>query len=294
MTINQFLKKGTAPHRPPVKETELIIAHILGKSREFVLSHPEYELSDKQLFSVKQLWQKLSDGMPLAYVLRKKEFYGLDFFVDQRVLIPRPETELMIELGYQILLHNDKKPWSILDIGTGSGCIAVALAHLTKQNSRLKKIKLLASDISPAALTVARKNAKKHLLSSSIKFYQSDLLSSYLENPYLLNTPDILIMANLPYLSKEIYHTAPPSVTAFEPKQALLSGEEGLDHYEKLLQQIKKFKNINPQLSFHLLLEISPEQKKLLSEKKQLTGNNTNWIFHQDLAGKWRIAEISL
>ncbi|MDP1709975.1 MAG: peptide chain release factor N(5)-glutamine methyltransferase, partial [Candidatus Komeilibacteria bacterium] len=237
-------------------EIELLLGHVTKKSKEFVLAHPEHRLTAAQVKKFTGLRRRRELGEPLAYLLGRQEFFGLDFYVDRRVLIPRPETELLVEevlnaakeltIVKSAIDTTNKaatkmaantattaaaadRPLKILDIGTGSGCIAIAL----KKN--LAPAEIMATDISADALTVARKNAQKNKV--KISFIQSDLLAAFLLNKKNRRLADFdIITANLPYLAIVEKH---PSIR-FEPRTALYGGREGLFFYKKLFQQISR------------------------------------------------------
>jgi release factor glutamine methyltransferase len=255
-------KKIKSPHL----EAELLLSKTLNKPREFILVHPEHELTTEQTKLYNQFIKKRINGWPIAYLVGDKEFYGLTFFVNNNVLIPRPETELIINEVFKIEKQNN----SIIDIGTGSGCIVITLAVLLKN----KKINFFASDISEKALYLAQKNAKRYNVNNQIKFNKSDLLDIYIKRKYKFN--NLIIIANLPYLTKDQIKNA-DSIKK-EPKLALDGGKDGLDYYRKLLQQVKEliYKNL------YLLMEIDPSQKKKISSliKKELP--NLNLIIKKD------------
>jgi len=268
----------------PYSEITLILAHILKKSREFVLAHPEIRLNKRQKTEFDELAKRRMSHEPMAYILGNKEFYGLDFRVTKDTLIPRPETELMVEN----IINLKPKSSVIVDLGTGSGNIIISLAKNIKEKNNY-----IAVDTSPKSLSVAKRNAEKNNVSSKIKFIRSDLL----KNKKLLNelkNKNLIIAANLPYLSEKIYNSTAPDVKNFEPKSALLSGKDGLDHYRKLFQQIKIILDSRSLSTVRCFLEISPEQKTAINGeiKKYLPDSKAK--FHKDLSGRWRMAEIEL
>lgn len=262
-------------------DLELIIAHEIGKAREFVLAHPEYNLTKKQELKTKNLLMRRKRGEPLAYILGQKEFYGLNFRVNKAVLVPRPETEMLVEevLGLQLKNH------TIIDIGTGSGNIIISIAKNIKEKNNFYAV-----DTSLKALTVARQNSKAHGTGKKIKFLKGDLLKPLLNK---ISGNSSIIIANLPYLSSKIYNSTSRDIKNFEPKSALLSGTDGLNHYRKLLQQIKKL-TTNYKLKTTNFLEISPEQKPALQNLVKSVLPNAKLKFIRDLAGKWRVCKISL
>jgi len=279
-------------------DLELISAHIIKKSREFVLAHPEYEIPKLKIVNCKLKIARRMNNEPLAYILGHKEFYRLDFKVNKHTLIPRPETELLVELAMQEV-KSMKKVASVVDVGTGSGNIIISLA----KNLQNKKIKYFGVDISKKALQVAKYNAKKNKVNKKINFLHGDLLN----NKKLFNKKtkkqfnNLTIIANLPYLSKKNYGETLPNVKNYEPKSALYSSKNGLWHYEKLLQQIKNLHaSYSPALPagrlFHTscFLEFSPEQKNNLKVLIKKILPSAQIEFKKDLAKKWRVCTIKL
>lgn len=285
-------------------EIQLLCAHAMGKTREFVIAHPEYVLSKSQISNLKSKLNRRFKGEPMAYILGNKEFYGLDFIVNKHTLVPRPETELLVEKVISNLKFrnriNTKFPIYIIDVGTGSGNIITSLAHSLFKNPNyqlpITNYQFFAIDISKEALIVAKKNARVHGVNKKIKFLHGDLLFPVLEKKYYSLYTDhcsLIITANLPYLSKEIYASTPRDVKNFEPKSALYSPSAGLSHYKKLFFQIKH-SLIIVHCSLIIFLEISPEQKKLLPPIIKKIFPQTKIKFYKDLAGKWRICEIKI
>jgi len=286
-------------------DLELLIAHELKKSREFILTYPETELTKKQETSTKQLITRRLSHEPLAYILGQKEFYGLEFKVAKDTLIPRPETELLVEQALQKIQDTryKKQRMSVIDIGTGSGNIIISIAKALESKNLLHAscCMLYGIDISEKALAIAKHNAKKYNL-TKIKFIKSDLLEYFLKNNEATKQfSNLIILANLPYLSKEIYSATAPDVKNFEPKSALYSPRAGLAHYKKLLKQIQALKNscYMPacpvgRLHASCFMEISPEQKKDLTFLIKKILPSAKIEFKKDLAGKWRVCIISL
>lgn len=287
-TIQTILEK----YRPLLAslDVELLLAHELKKSREFVLAHPEIELTKKQETNYKQLIARRLKHEPLAYILGHKEFYGLNFLVTRDTLIPRPETEMLVEKTLQVITKIKTGHINIIDVGTGSGNIIISVA----KNSRKRKINYFGVDISKKALQVAKHNAKKNNL-VKIKFLQGNLLDPLIGNWKLgIGNSKTIVLANLPYLSKEIYSATLPTVKNFEPKSALISGADGLSHYKRLLKQLQTLKKIYCMLHITCFVEISPEQKPALKLLAVAYLPGARIDFQKDLAGKWRICEINL
>lgn len=204
-------------------DAEILLSHALNKQKSFLYTYPEKKLTPSQFVRFDKYVSRRAENEPAAYITRHKEFYGLDFKINKYTLIPRPETEHLVEK----ILKN-KKIKTIADIGTGSGCIAIALA---KNNPGLK---IYATDISAKALAVAKKNTKLHKI-KNITFKKGNLLEP------LKNTKLDALAANLPYLSEKTYKKNYEQLK-YEPKNALLAGKDGLDCYKKLFSQINKLK----------------------------------------------------
>jgi len=207
-------------------DVQVLLAHILGKSRTWILAHPEYPLTAKQEIDFLQVLARLEAGEPLPYLLGHWEFFGLDFTVNPAVLIPRPETELLVEHALDWLTKHPKRR-KALEVGTGSGCIAVALA------SRVPDLHLLAVDISMPALRVARENLSRHQLGERITLAQTDLLGGIRPNP---QDRFDLVAANLPYIPDTALALLP--ALRYEPRIALSGGAGGTALVERLLKDI--------------------------------------------------------
>jgi release factor glutamine methyltransferase len=207
----------------PRLDAEVLLAHVLGQDRAWLYAHPEYSLDPNQLGDYQALIARRAEREPVAYLTGHKEFFGLDFVVTPGVLIPRPETERLVEIALQMLeAGSSSETPAIVDVGTGSGAIAVALA------THAPATRVVAADISAAALVVARRNAIRHGVAGRVDFLQSDLLAS-------LKGPFHLIVANLPYLSRADLAAAPPEVARWEPRLALEAGPDGLADIRRLL-----------------------------------------------------------
>lgn len=291
----------------PPYELELILAHILQKSREYVLAHPEIKLNKIQNIKYKKLVSRRKKHEPMAYILGKKEFYGLNFKVTKDTLIPRPETEMLVELTAHNIKHetpNKNAKTIIIDVGTGSGNIIISLAKELEKNKGLQATgyMLYGLDSSLQAIRIARQNAKRHKMDKTIKFIKSDLLKYFLDNNETMKQcGNAIIVANLPYVSQKIYSSVSPDIKNYEPKSALLSGKDGLDHYRKLLDQIKKLKESYSMLPacrqaryVTCYMEFSPEQRTKLQKiiKENLPSSKVE--FQKDLARKWRVAIIKV
>lgn len=213
-----------------------LLAHAVGKSREFILAHPEYRVGLRSLIMWRRLKRRSLRGVPAAYLTGEKEFYGLVFRVNRHTLIPRPETELVVD---EII---KRSPSSLLDMGTGSGCIAVAAAH------HLPSCRVTAVDISRRALSVAARNSMR-LRGKSITFIRSDYFSTLPSGRYEI------IASNPPYVREGDVERLSPEVAAYEPSAALYGGKDGLYAYRRILGNARDY--LTP--AGVLVLEISPE-----------------------------------
>jgi release factor glutamine methyltransferase len=268
-----------------------------GKSREEIISHPEMELSASWMENFEKFVDRRANHEPFSHISGEKEFMGLPFIVTPDTLIPRPETEQIVEESIKIIKDIADKKMLIADIGTGSGCIAISVTTLLQKNNLLHPaISVVACDFSHLALTVCKQNIQKHLLTGKISTFEGDLLAPITENNLLESKQVLIIVANLPYLSEEIYLSSPKTVRKFEPKSALFSKEAGLSHYKKMLEQLLKIKKNNPALRIFAFLEISPEQKESLAVfvNELFSKENTKLEFFLDLSGKWRLVKIEI
>lgn len=263
-------------------DEQVLLAHILGITRSQLVTRLDAALSPIQFDSAQQAFSRLIAGEPLPYILGHWEFFGLDFDVTKDVLIPRPETELLVEKAIQFLKkHPEKK--SIADIGTGSGAIAISIAK------NIPKIKILATDILANALIVARRNAVKHRVENQIEFAACDLLPKPQvkgQKSDLQPANFNLVCANLPYIPTKTLHSL--EIFGKEPTLALDGGNDGLDLYRKLFSIIPKW--LAP--GGVLYLEIEATQGKSAVSLAQNHFANAEINLHQDLAGKDRLVEI--
>lgn len=217
----EFAIRQLSSSETPILESLVLLALVLDKSKEWVISHSSDELSDPQKEQLDQLLERLLKGEPLAYLSGKKAFYGMDFFVTKDVLIPRPETELLVEEAIQWLSDHPSKR-NVADVGTGSGIIAVTLADA------ITDVKITAIDVSPSALQIAQKNCETYYHQDQITFIQNDLLDGVTQK-------FDLIVANLPYIPSAILMDLPD--LRYEPQNALDGGEDGIKFIAPLLRQ---------------------------------------------------------
>ncbi len=207
-------------------DAQVLLAHLLGQSRSWVMAHPEHLLSATDEEALQSALERLTNGEPLPYILGHWEFYGLDFYVTPEVLIPRPETELLVERALD-WLRNHPQRRRVADIGTGSGCIAVSLAI------NQPELLVVALDISWGALRVALQNVSRYQLNQRVILLQSDLVEPI--HPASHEDRFDLICANLPYIPEQTLSYLPR--LRYEPYIALSGGVGGTELIEKLVQR---------------------------------------------------------
>lgn len=277
MNLHQLTRR-LAPHtETPGLDARVLFSHILGRPKTWLLAHPEAQPNPEQAVALETAARRIENGEPLPYILGHWEFYGLDFYVSPDVLIPRPETELLIDLALaQAATCTTLEPGlRLIDIGTGSGIIPVTLA------TRLPNAEIHATDISPAALAIARKNAEKHGVAQRITFHQADLLPDHLQ----YSTFNILT-ANLPYIPSETLRELP--IYGREPSLALDGGPDGLDIIRRLLGQSKRY--LAP--GGTLLLEIEYRQGTQVTALARENFPDADIHIHKDLAGHDRVLAV--
>ena len=254
-------------------EGEILLRHVLGMNRSQLYSNLDTYLSPEKEKSLYELLDRRHQGEPSAYITGHREFYGLDFQVDRNVLIPRPESELLVELA--IRLVRSQAIFSIADIGTGCGAIAISLAV------NLPQVTVYATDISPTALEVARLNCLRYGVADRVVLLQGDLLEP-------LTGPTDMIVANLPYVREADLPRSGP--LGFEPALALDGGKDGLDKIKSLCCQAGgKLKK-----GGCLLLEIGEGQAKAVSAILREVFPAATIEVHQDLAGLERVVSLYL
>lgn len=209
----------------PRLDAELLLAHCLQRDRAYLLAHPEQTLSSQQQTEFARLLARRVAREPLAYITGRRWFYGLKFVVGPAVLIPRPETEMLVEAALEWLGQRPQVGVSMIDVGTGSGTIAIAVAAHSAGD-----VHIYASDQSADALEIAQDNAHTLVPDKSIHFLHGDLLAA-------LPQPIDMIVANLPYVAEEQRSGLMPEVRDYEPALALFGGADGLREIERLLAQ---------------------------------------------------------
>jgi len=236
-------------------EAELLLGHVLGMSRTGLYTEPERGLTSVEMERLHDLVRRRLDGEPAAYILGHCEFYGIDFYVDSRTLIPRPETELLVEEAIELArrVSRQGKQTTIADIGTGCGAIAISLAL------GLPRAKIYATDISPSALKVAETNCRRHGIRDRVELLQGNLLEP------LPQAVDVLV-ANLPYVKDCEFRDLSPEIRDYEPAIAWAGGKDGLDKIREMLEQMRAKRRAYPgEGPAYLLLEIGQGQGEMVT-----------------------------
>jgi release factor glutamine methyltransferase len=261
-------------------DASVLLAHILDKPRTWILAHSHPTLTPQQQEHLKESLDRLESGEPLPYVLGHWEFFGMEFDITPDILIPRPETEMIVEKAIAWLQESPMRR-TVADIGTGSGVIAVSIAI------NIPDVNIIATDISPKVLEVARNNAHKFNVEHRIEFVQSDLLPA---RPDSFSTEQHLdlICANLPYIPTEKLRTL--HIYGREPTLALDGGADGLDLFRKLMKLAPDW------LAPHglILLEIEATLGIQALNLARDLFSEAEIQLHQDLTGRDRLLEIAL
>ncbi len=272
--VREALSHGAArlqaSSRESSRDAALLLCRSLGKDRAWLIAHPEERLSVAQAWQYEQMLERRARFEPMQYILGEQEFYGLRLTVTPAVLIPRPETEHLVEAILARLPHD--RAIRIADVGTGSGAIAITLAH------SLPLACIDALDLSPSALHIAQRNAEAHGVADRIRLVDSDLLTAVSGERY------DCIASNPPYVSSA--EQLEPQVALWEPHTALFAGEDGLAIYRRLLPQAVE--QIKP--GGLLALELGAVQREALTALFRLDSRWSEPDFVQDLQGLDRVA----
>lgn len=258
----------------PRLDAEVLLAHCLSSERIRLYVDYAKPLSQTELAQFRQMVRRRLAHEPVAHITGQREFWSLSFAVDQHVLIPRPETELLVEQALTLLKPRLESAPRVIDVGCGSGAIAVALCH------ELPNLDLIASDLSPAALRVAQVNTRRHAVTPSL------LIADLLE-PFGRATFDV-VLANLPYIAASDLEQLQPEVARHEPKLALDGGDDGLDCFRRLIPQAARC--LRPDGA--ILLEIGVGQGASVKGLLQQHGFDQVTIV-PDLAGLERVVRAS-
>ena len=272
-TTTYFEKQGIESPRLTI---ELLLAHLLKKKRLDLYLEFERELDEATLAKLREMVKRRAAGEPLQYITGETEFCGLKLMVDKRVLIPRPETELLVETVVRRLKVTDSsesRPYRIVDVGTGSGCITIALAK------KLPNAEIAALDVSQDALEVARGNAALHQIEKKVRFLESDLLDA-LPDSFAADA----IVSNPPYIADGELAKLPKEVRDFEPVRALAAGEDGLKVIRRLVMNARRV--LSP--SGFMALELGAGQRQAVEELFGQQGYEVAEV-EKDLQGHERV-----
>jgi release factor glutamine methyltransferase len=251
-TEQHFQQKGL---ESPRLETQLLLSHALGCKKTALYTRWDEIVDEERRGRFRDLIKRRLDGAPIQHLIGYREFFLLDFEVTPDVLIPRPETELLVT---EALNRLKTLPMArVLDVGTGSGCIAISIAH------RIKPAQVTATEISAPAIAVAKRNAKRHGVADRVRFVEGDLLA-----PFSSADRFDVIVANPPYVSDVEFEKLPPHVRDFEPRLALKAGPEGFDVYDRLIPAAVK--HLEPDGC--LLLEIGFAQEEGVRQRMANAG----------------------
>lgn len=271
MTIDELISsaKNELEGEEGVLAAEVLLAHVLNTDRASLFLDGRKEVDDEKVGRFAGLVSRHRMGEPVAYLIGSKEFFGLDFFVDKNVLIPRPETEMLVERVLELVNDHagDEGILSVLDVGTGCGNIAVSLAV------NCRDLHVTAVDVSAGALEVAKKNAVVHGVSAQVDFLGSDLLEN-------VSGDFDVIVANLPYIGVDKFNFVSREALDYEPHTALFGGYDGLWLYEKLFVQIKE-KKMHPGL---ILGEFGFAQGDAIRKLLSANFGENGWRIEKDLA----------
>lgn len=291
-TILRILKKTEEKFKSegiqnPRLDAEALLSKVLGLNRVGLYTEYERILTEEEIDSFLKMVERRLRREPLQYILGSTEFYGLEFLVTPDVLIPRPETELLVEEAIKLLTVNGSR-FTILDLCTGSGCIAIAIAKNLRLISgrSLMGSKIYAIDISAKALNVARENARRHKVEDRINFIQGDLFGPFMVQDSWFN----LIVSNPPYIpSHEIDHLQ-PEVSSYEPRKSLDGGPDGLRYIEKIIEEAPTYLSSGGSL----LLEIGHDQRDRLLKMMEEKGVYQRPEFIKDHAGIDRVVKVRI
>jgi release factor glutamine methyltransferase len=293
-TVEELLRAATERLRSAGSESarldaQLLLGHAIGADRTVIAAHPDAPVGEGAAQRFEADLARRERGEPVAYIRGFKEFYGLAFAADPRALIPRPETERLVELAEAEVMRRltatprgtDASPLRVVDVGTGGGTVAVALAVALRNRRIGPEVELFATEDSPDALQLARENAVGHSVGDRILFLEADLL------PPVIAAPWDVVLANLPYVASAAVDTL-PIAASFEPRRALDGGADGLSAIGRLLERLPEA--VAP--GGVALLEIGSDQETAMraASAERLPG----WTFHveHDLAGHPRVARL--
>ena len=268
-----FARAGSSS---PALDAEMLLMQVLGASRTDLHVHAHREISPEEQNAFNALAERRLGGEPVAYLIGRREFWSIDLEVDSAVLVPRPETEVLVEEVLRVASDAEPGALWIADVGTGSGAVALALA------CTLKRARIVATDISRKALAVASRNARRLRLQDRVTFLAGDLLAP-------LKGGFDCIVSNPPYLSEREFSSLMRDVREFEPRNALVAGREGTEIHRRLIETAPGYLRQGGRL----FLEIGPDQKMQIEDCFLKEGRYKDIRFRRDYGGLWRVASAA-
>ncbi len=256
--------------RADPREDELLRSIALGRDRTWILAHPEVSLTRRQTACLRQLRRRRASGVPIAYLRGDQDFYGRPFAVGRGVLVPRPETEHLVDAALAVLPTGSSA--LVADIGTGSGCIAITLALARP------RLNIVATDQSATALRYARRNARRHRVGRQCRFFRGHFVAPILHRGL---EPE-LIVANLPYATPQEYIPV-----RSEPRAAIVGGRDGLATYRRFFRQVAATGWSAP-----MILEVDPRRWRRVRSVAAIEFPGMRWSISNDLAGRPRILTV--
>lgn len=280
---------GEGEYNNPLLESRLLFCHVINVDKIYTYTHKDEVIDSYSVDKFLKLIEKRKSGYPIQYILGKQEFMGLDFYVKEGVLIPRPDTEILVEYIIDLIkskYFKNKDIIKMVDIGTGSGAIALSLAYY------LKNVHVYSVDISEIALQVAAENAKRLGLESKVTFLKGDLFEP-LDKLGLCHSIDIIV-SNPPYIPTKDISELQKEVAEYEPRLALDGGEDGLDFYRRIARECHKYLSEDGILAVEIGYDQGQAVKKLLEDAQNqvpyFSRSNKNRILClKDLAGHDRV-----
>ncbi len=276
----------------PRLDAEILLAHAKGCQRIQLYTAYDEPLTDTVRATMRDLVQRRAQSEPVAYLVGHREFFSLDFLVTRDVLIPRPDTETLVvaildtikSLAAERATNGaDTTPLRVIELCTGSGCVAIAIAKHC-QTAKLD-VHLVATDISPAALAIARSNASKHNVEDRIEFLQGDLFGALEDDTSPAGAAFDIIASNPPYIPTAEIDGLDPEVAKHEPRLALDGGPTGYEVFDRIIAQAPEFASVGALL----LLEMSPEQSEPLQQRLRTSTHYSQNAVRKDLAGRARV-----
>jgi release factor glutamine methyltransferase len=281
-SVTQTLRRAKIPDASV--EAEVLLGHVLGMSKTELYTEPERSLTSAETKRLRRIVRRRLDHEPAAYILGHREFCGIDFYVEPHTLIPRPETELLVEEAVQLArrISSQGEQITIADIGTGCGAIAVSLALA------LPQAKIYATDISPSALKTAEVNCRRHGVNDQVELLEGNLLEP------LPRAVDVIV-ANLPYVRDCEFRDLSQEIREYEPTLALAGGRDGLDKIREMLEQIRRKWSSHPSEGpAYLLLEIGQGQGDMVASMVRDSFPQASIELIPDLGGIERVAKVGL